>query len=89
MGTYSDGGIFATKPYLCGSNYILKMSNFKKGGWCDIVDGLYWGFIERNIDVIKKNYRMSMMANALNRISEDRKKIIFRKAKSFIKENSL
>ena len=89
MGTYSDGGIFATKPYLCGSNYILKMSDFKKGDWCDIVDGLYWGFIERNIDVIKKNYRMSMMANALNRISEDRKKIIFTKAKSFIKENSL
>jgi hypothetical protein len=30
-----------------------------------------------------------MMANALNKISEDRKKIIFTKAKSFIRENSL
>ena len=89
MGTYSDGGIFATKPYLCGSNYILKMSDFKKGEWCDIVDGLYWSFIERNINIIKKNYRMSMMANAFTRIPEDRKKLIFSKAKEFIKNNSL
>ncbi len=25
MGQMSDGGIFATKPYICGSNDILKM----------------------------------------------------------------
>jgi deoxyribodipyrimidine photolyase-related protein len=88
MGTFSDGGIFATKPYICGSNYILKMSNFKKGEWCDIVDGLYWSFIERNMSEIKKNYRMSMMANAYKKISEERKKIIFTKANKFIKNNS-
>ena len=88
MGTFSDGGIFATKPYRCGSNYILKMSNFKKGEWCDIVDGLYWSFIERNMSEIKKNYRMSMMANAYKKISEERKKTIFTKANKFIKNNS-
>jgi len=88
MGTYSDGGIFATKPYLCGSNYILKMSNFKKGEWCDIVDGLYWNFIERNSDIIRKNYRMSMMVNALGKISTERKKYIYSKANIFINQNS-
>ena len=88
MGTFSDGGIFATKPYICGSNYILKMSNFKKGEWCDIVDGLYWSFIERNMSEIKKNYRMSMMVNAYKKISEERKKTIFTKANKFIKNNS-
>ena len=88
MGTFSDGGIFATKPYICGSNYILKMSNFKKGEWCDIVDGLYWSFIERNMSEIKKNYRMSMMANAYKKISEERKKTIFTRANKFIKNNS-
>ena len=31
MGIFSDGGIFATKPYICGSNYLLKMSDYKKG----------------------------------------------------------
>ena len=30
MGTFADGGTFATKPYICGSSYMLRMSNFKK-----------------------------------------------------------
>ena len=46
MGTFADGGVFSTKPYICGSSYIMRMSNFKKGPWCDIVDGLYWSFIK-------------------------------------------
>ena len=25
MGLFSDGGIFATKPYICGSSYFMKM----------------------------------------------------------------
>ena len=29
MGLFSDGGIFATKPYICGSSYFLKMMHFK------------------------------------------------------------
>ena len=39
MGLFSDGGIFATKPYICGSSYFLKMMHFKKGPWCDVMDG--------------------------------------------------
>ena len=39
MSTYADAGIMSTKPYICGSNYLLKMSNFKRGDWCEIVDG--------------------------------------------------
>ena len=44
MGLFSDGGIFATKPYICGSAYFLKMMDFKKGDWCEVMDGLYWEF---------------------------------------------
>lgn len=47
MGQFSDGGLFATKPYICGSNYLRKMSNFPKGDWCDILGGLYWKFIDK------------------------------------------
>ena len=60
MAQFSDGGIFATKPYICGSNYLLKMSNYKKGDWCNEVDGLYWGFINNNRDFFAKNPRMSL-----------------------------
>ena len=48
MGLFSDGGIFATKPYVCGSSYFMKMMDFKKGDWCNTMDGLYWRFINRN-----------------------------------------
>ena len=48
MGLFSDGGIFATKPYICGSSYFMKMMDFKRGNWCNVMDGLYWRFIDRN-----------------------------------------
>ncbi len=88
MGTYADGGIFSTKPYICGSNYILKMSNYKKGKWCDIVDGLYWKFIERNKKFFKKNPRLSIMIRSLEKIDKNRKEYIFSEANKFILKNT-
>lgn len=88
MGTFADGGIFSTKPYICGSSYMLRMSNFKKGEWCDVVDGLYWKFIEKNINFFKTNPRLSLMVNALSKINPDRKKLIFTKAEEFISKNT-
>ena len=84
MGTFADGGIFATKPYICGSSYILRMSNFKKGDWCDIVDGLYWKFIEEKKDFFITNPRLSLMIRALEKLDPDRKKHIFECANNFI-----
>ena len=88
MGTYADGGIFSTKPYICGSNYILKMSNYKKGEWCDVVDGLYWKFIEDNLHFFQKNPRLSLMSKALEKLNKNRKKMIFERAEEFIQRNT-
>lgn len=68
MALFSDGGIFATKPYICGSNYYLKMSDYKRGDWCDGVDGLYWGFIHKHKATFAKNPRMSMMAKSVDKL---------------------
>ena len=84
MGLFADGGIMATKPYLCGSNYILKMMNFKKGEWCNILDGLYWRFIDKHEDFFKSNPRLSMMAAILGKMDLERKKMLFECADSFI-----
>jgi deoxyribodipyrimidine photolyase-related protein len=89
MGTYADGGIFSTKPYICGSNYILKMSNYKKGDWCDIVDGLYWRFVHKHFDSIKNNHRLSFMKKTLEKMKIDRREMIFKKAEDFIKNNTI
>ena len=88
MGTFADGGLFATKPYSCGSNYILKMSNYKKGEWCEVLDGLYWSFISDNESFFKKNPRLSIISNSLSRMNPERKKNIFNKANTFIKEKT-
>tara|TARA_B100000686_G_scaffold52048_2_gene55987 strand:- start:658 stop:2139 length:1482 start_codon:yes stop_codon:yes gene_type:complete len=88
MGLFSDGGIFATKPYICGSSYFLKMMHFKKGTWCDVMDGLYWKFIDRNKKFFLKNPRLAMMVRVSDKMSKDRKKRIFKAANNFIKENT-
>ena len=89
MGTFADGGIFATKPYISGSSYILRMSNFKKGDWCEIVDGLYWKFIEDNKEFFAKNPRLSLMIRALDKLDQERKSRIFKAAETFIEEKTL
>ena len=84
MGIFSDGGIFATKPYICGSNYLLKMSDYKKGPWCDVVDGLYWRFISNNREFFASNPRLALMPRALDRLKPQRREQIFGAAESFL-----
>ena len=88
MGQFSDGGIFATKPYICGSNYILKMSDYKKDEWCDVMDGLYWRFVSKNKSFFAKNPRMKMMLGGLDRMESGKKKRIFALAEEFIEKNT-
>ena len=88
MGLFADGGIMATKPYICGSNYILKMMDFKKGPWCDVMDGLYWRFIDKNRRFFKTNPRLNMMVSLFDKMNREKKKKIISKANKFIKENT-
>ena len=89
MGLFSDGGIFATKPYICGSSYILRTMDFKKGGWCNTMDGLYWRFIDRNREFFLKNPRLSMMVRVFDKMKDERKKLILSEANKFIKQNTI
>ena len=72
MALFSDGGIFATKPYICGSNYYRKMGPFKDGDWQDGVDGLYWGFIAKHRDFFAQNPRLSIILGALSKMKPER-----------------
>lgn len=88
MALFSDGGIFATKPYICGSNYLLKMSDYSKGPWCDVVDGLYWRFIKQHREFFEGNQRLAMMARMLDKLSDDRRQRIFAAAGKFLDEHT-
>jgi len=88
MGQMSDGGIFATKPYICGSNYILKMGDFRRGPWCEIWDGLYWRFIDRHRPFFQTNPRLAMMVRLLDRMDTAKREGLFNQAEQFIAETT-
>jgi deoxyribodipyrimidine photolyase-related protein len=88
MSQFSDLGSMVTKPYISGSNYILKMSHYQKDIWCDIWDGLFWGFVERHQELLAKNPRTAMMPRSLAKLNPDRKRIIGYRARDFLESIS-
>jgi deoxyribodipyrimidine photolyase-related protein len=75
-----------TRPYFSSSNYILKMSNYKKGEWCKIWDSLYYHFIYNHRDLLKKIYATSMQVKHWDNKSSKNKEEIIKLAKSYLKE---
>lgn len=61
MSQYADGGLITTKPYISGSNYIFKMSDYKKGEWAEIWDGLFWRFLSKHKRLFSENPRTNML----------------------------
>ena len=84
MSQFSDGGLMSTKPYISSSNYILKMSNFKKGPWTEIWDALYWNFISNYADHLRKNMRMRFMVNMYEKFKPEKKEKIKTLSKDFL-----
>lgn len=68
MSQFADGGLITTKPYVSSSNYVLKMSNYKKGNWCEIWDALYWRFIKKHKGFFQTNPRLNMMVRLLEKM---------------------
>ena len=84
MSQFADGGIFTTKPYLSGSNYVRKMSDYRKGPWCEIWDGLFWSFIQRHDTFFRSQYRLAMMARNLDRMNVETLKMHQKNADLFL-----
>ena len=72
MSQFADGGLIATKPYISGSNYIMKMSNYKKGDWQNIWDGLFWRFMHTQRDFFLSNPRLGMLIRMYDKMPEDK-----------------
>ncbi|WP_158227771.1 cryptochrome/photolyase family protein [Estrella lausannensis] len=67
MSQYADGGKIVTKPYISGSNYLLKMSNYPKGEWTEIWDGLFWRFLSIHRALFASNQRTQNMVYLLDK----------------------
>lgn len=84
MSQFADGGLFATKPYISGSNYILKMSDYPKGGWQRTWDGLFWRFLHIHRDFFAKNPRLSMLLATFDKMPVEKKNTHLEAADSFL-----
>ncbi len=83
MSGYSDGGSITTKPYIASSHYILKMSNYKKGPWCEVLDSLYWAFMSKYSHKFADNPRMKMQLALLEKMDKEKLQNHLQRAKEF------
>jgi len=60
-----------TRMYFSSSNYILKMSNIKKGEWTNIWDAKYYSFIDKHYEFLRHNYATARQA--INWTKKDKK----------------
>ncbi|MBS0010503.1 MAG: cryptochrome/photolyase family protein [Bacteroidales bacterium] len=74
MSQFADGGLMSTKPYISGSNYLMKMSNYRKGEWQQIWDGLFWRFMHSHRDFFLANPRLGMLVRTFDKMSDEKKK---------------
>lgn len=84
MSQYAAGGLMTTKPYVSGSNYILKMSNYGKGDWCAVWDALYWRYIHLHQNEFARNPRMSMITNLVNKMDQKKLAVHLKTAELFL-----
>jgi deoxyribodipyrimidine photolyase-related protein len=86
MTQFADGGLMTTKPYISGSNYLMKMSDYEKGDWQAIWDGLFWRFMHEHRDFFLKNPRLGMLVGTFDKMSEEKKNAHLNNANQFLKK---
>lgn len=83
MTQFADGGLMSTKPYISGSNYLHKMSNYPKGPWSEVWDALFWNFIDKHRDFFLQNPRLSMMVRTWDKMLPAKRTFLLEKAERY------
>jgi len=84
MSQFADGGLMATKPYISGSNYLMKMSDYKKGEWQTIWDGLFWRFMDTHRTFFLQNPRLGMLVRTFDKMQLIKQQVHLANAEKFI-----
>jgi deoxyribodipyrimidine photolyase-related protein len=74
MSQFAAGELVTTKPYVSGSNYLRKMSDFGPGEWTQAWDALYWQFVADHRDGFAANPRSRFAVTTYDRMDDVRKK---------------
>lgn len=84
MSQFADGGLMSTKPYISGSNYLMKMSDFNKGEWQNVWDGLFWRFMDKHREFFLQNPRLGMLVRTFDKMPEAKQKSHLNNAEKFL-----
>lgn len=87
MTQFADGGLMTTKPYICSSNYLIKMGDWDKvcrdPSWKEIWDGLFWRFMNVQRDFFTKNPRLGMLVSTFDKMSIEKKTTHIKNAENY------
>lgn len=80
MATYGVGDLMTTKPYVAGSAYIARMSDYCKGCAFDPkkncpITRLYWQFLARNEQRLAGNVRIAMPLRSLAKRAHEQREL--------------
>lgn len=84
MSQFADGGMMSTKPYISGSNYLMKMSDYPKGEWQETWDALFWRFMDTQRMFFLKNPRLGMLVKTYDKWDAGKRAAIHEKAETFL-----
>ena len=86
MSQFADGGLMSTKPYISGSNYLMKMSDYGKGDWQKIWDGLFWRFMHTHRSFFLSNPRLGMLVRSFDKMPDAKQTSHLDTAEKFLKK---
>lgn len=86
MTQFADGGLMTTKPYISGSNYLMKMSDYEKGDWQSVWDGLFWRFMHVHRYFFLQNPRLGMLVNMFDKMTYEKQQLHINHAEKFLNQ---
>ncbi|WP_121808035.1 cryptochrome/photolyase family protein [Mucilaginibacter kameinonensis] len=84
MTQFADGGLMMTKPYISGSNYLLKMGDWAKGPWQETWDGLFWRFMHVHRNFFLQNPRLGMLVKTFDKMPAEKQNIHLNNAEKYL-----
>ncbi|MCU0375741.1 MAG: hypothetical protein MUF24_10570 [Chitinophagaceae bacterium] len=84
MTQFADGGLMTTKPYISGSNYLMKMGDWPKGDWQKVWDGLFWRFMHVHRTFFLQNPRLGMLVKTFDKMSAEKQEAHLKAAEDFL-----
>ncbi|MCK9718833.1 MULTISPECIES: cryptochrome/photolyase family protein [Pseudomonas] len=94
MVMHADGGYLGSKPYCASGQYIKRMSDYCRGCAYKVTESttedacpfnaLYWHFLMRHGDLLRRNQRMAIIYKNLDRMAEPKQKALWERGEHLL-----